>query len=104
MRCEAEALLRAVSDRAFVIALDAGGKMMDSPRLAGLLTRMEETGTRDLAMIIGGSMGLAPEILSRADMTLSLSPMTFTHDMTRLILLEQLYRACTIRSGQPYHH
>ncbi len=104
MRCEAEALLKVIPERAFVIAMDIRGKMMDSPGLAELLTKMEDMGTRELVMVIGGSMGLSPEVISRADLSLSLSSMTFTHDMTRLILLEQLYRACTIRAGQPYHH
>jgi 23S rRNA (pseudouridine1915-N3)-methyltransferase len=55
-------------------------------------------------MVIGGVSGLAPEIIKRADKRLSLSPMTFTHDMARLILVEQIYRAYTIKASEPYHH
>ena len=104
LRNEAMALARAVSPGAHVIAMDVKGKMLDSPGLAALLTGIEDRGARELAMLIGGDRGLGAEILDQADMRLSLSPLTFTHEMARLILVEQLYRACTIRAGQPYHH
>ena len=60
-------------------------------------------GTHVIAMIIGGDLGLSDAVLSRADLRLSISPMTFTHQMVRLILLEQMYRTCRINSGEPYH-
>lgn len=84
--------------------LDIKGRSIDSPGLAKLLTTLEVKGVRDLAVLIGGPFGLAQELLDRADTRLSLSRLTFTHEMARLICLEQLYRACTIRAGEPYHH
>ena len=104
MKCEAESIVKALPKGAFTIALDVKGRMLDSPGLAGMMTDLETRGVRDLAMVIGGALGLAPEIIKGADKRLSLSLMTFTHDMVRLILLEQIYRACTINAGEPYHH
>ncbi len=104
MRREARSIMRAIPKGGFVIALDIRGRMLDSPGLARRLTDLEARGTRDLVMVIGGAFGLAPVIIKTADERLSLSPMTFTHDMSRLILAEQIYRACTIRAGEPYHH
>ena len=104
MKREAKYIVRAIPRGAFIIVLDIRGRMLDSPGLARRLTDLETRGTRDLVMVIGGALGLAPDIIRMADERLSLSPMTFTHDMSRLILAEQIYRACTIRAGEPYHH
>jgi 23S rRNA (pseudouridine1915-N3)-methyltransferase len=104
MKHEAKSIIKALSKGAFTVALDVKGQMVDSPGLARMLTDLEARGVRDLAMVIGGASGLAPEIIKRVDRRLSLSPMTFTHDMARLILVEQIYRACTIKAGEPYHH
>ncbi len=104
MKHEAESIIKALPKGAFTVALDIKGKMLDSPGLARMLTDLEARGIRDLAMVIGGASGLAPGIIKRADKRLSLSPMTFTHDMARLILVEQIYRAYTIKAGEPYHH
>ena len=101
---EAKSIVKALPKGTFTVALDVKGRMVDSPGLARMLTDLEARGVRDLAMVIGGASGLAPEIIKRADKRLSLSPMTFTHDMARLILVEQIYRACTIKAGEPYHH
>ena len=101
---EAQGLAKALPSRAYVLALDIKGRSIDSPGLAKLLTTLEVKGVRDLAVLIGGPFGLAQELLDRADTRLSLSRLTFTHEMARLICLEQLYRACTIRAGEPYHH
>lgn len=104
MKYEAESIVKALPKGAFTVALDIKGRMLDSPGLAEMMIDLETKGVRDLSMVIGGASGLAPEIIKRADKRLSLSPMTFTHDMARLILLEQIYRACTINAGEPYHH
>jgi 23S rRNA (pseudouridine1915-N3)-methyltransferase len=104
MKREARSIIKALPKGTFTVALDIKGRMLDSPGLARMLTDLETRGVRDLAMVIGGASGLAPEIIKRADKRLSLSPMTFTHDMARLILVEQIYRACTIKAGEPYHH
>ncbi len=104
MKREAKSITKVLPKGGFTVALDVKGRMLDSPGLAGLLTDLEARGIKDMAMVIGGASGLAPEIIKRADESLSLSPMTFTHDMARLILVEQIYRACTINAGEPYHH
>ncbi|MBW1670079.1 MAG: 23S rRNA (pseudouridine(1915)-N(3))-methyltransferase RlmH [Deltaproteobacteria bacterium] len=104
MKREAKSIIKALPKGAFTVALDVKGRMLNSPGFARMLTDLEARGVRDLAMVIGGASGLAPEIIKRADKRLSLSPMTFTHDMARLILVEQIYRACTIKAGEPYHH
>ena len=102
MEKEGELLLQHVQDT-YLVCLDRGGDRLDSPGLAGRLERWEMQSRKKITFVIGGPLGLSQEILSRADLRLSLSPMTFTHDMTRLLLLEQLYRACTIRAGEKYH-
>ena len=86
---------------AFLVALDASGQKCSSPELAALLKKWQER--KNIAFILGGSLGLSKEALARADHVLSFSDMTFTHSMARVILLEQLYRAFKINSGEPYH-
>lgn len=85
------------------IALDCGGQQFNSEAFASLLSELEQRSVQIVSFIIGGPLGLADEQLLRADRVLSLSEMTFTHDMTRLILLEQIYRAYTIKAGTRYH-
>ena len=89
--------------QATVIALDLSGKPTDSMQFAGRLSDWYDRGGSEVVFLIGGSNGLHPSVLEKAHECLSLSPMTFTHQMTRLILLEQCYRAFRIRSGEPYH-
>jgi 23S rRNA (pseudouridine1915-N3)-methyltransferase len=99
---EGEALLAAAKDARRVIALSATGKQMGSPGLADFLQKQIEV-YGSVAFLIGGPVGLASEVLTSCDDTLSLSPLTFPHELTRVILLEQLYRAATIISGEKYH-
>jgi 23S rRNA (pseudouridine1915-N3)-methyltransferase len=87
----------------FVIALDRKGEMLDSEKLALFLQDCMVQNRTSLTFLIGGELGLTDEIMSTANKILSLSKMTFTHDMSRLILLEQLYRAFKIIAGQKYH-
>ena len=87
----------------YLVCLDRTGKQIDSITLAKQLERWEMYGPQKISFVIGGPLGLSATILKKADLVLSLSPMTFTHDMTRLLLLEQLYRACTIKAGEKYH-
>ena len=103
MVLQAEELLAACRNTALVVALDPEGRTFSSGELASLLTRWEDQGRAELAFLVGGHFGLHQSVLSRAELRLSLSPMTFTHEMSRLLLVEQLYRACTIRAGHPYH-
>lgn len=101
---EGAALLQRVEPGGTLIALDARGESLDSPGLAGLLERQMLAGVPRLTFVLGGPYGLGDEVRARADRLLALSAMTFTHQMARLILLEQLYRACTILRNEPYHH
>ncbi len=101
---ESAGLEKALPKRGYVIVLDERGKMLSSRGLAALISSVEEDGLRDMAFVVGGPYGIDRNLISRCSMTLSLSKMTFPHDMARLILTEQIYRACTIRSGEPYHH
>lgn len=86
-----------------VVVLDRMGKALDSPELASCLHKMILEGKTETAFVIGGPLGLAPEILQRADLLLSFSNMTFPHQMMRIILLEQIYRSYRIMHGEPYH-
>ncbi|NTV15620.1 MAG: 23S rRNA (pseudouridine(1915)-N(3))-methyltransferase RlmH [Desulfobulbaceae bacterium] len=100
---EGQALLANLPPRALVVALDPGGRALSSEELAAQLGKWQEGGRRHLVFLVGGALGLAPEVLARAEFKLSLSRMTFTHEMARLLILEQLYRACGIRVGSAYH-
>ena len=100
---QAEELLACCAGAQLLVALDPKGSTMGSEELAHLLTRWQEQGRAEIAFLIGGHLGLHPDIRKRADFCLSLSPLTFTHEMSRLLLLEQLYRACTIQAGHKYH-
>ena len=100
---ETARLLASCSQPTFIVALDPGGKQVSSEELAKLIQQWEEQGRRRVTFIIGGPLGLAPAIKQSADNLLSLSSMTFTHEMARMLLLEQLYRACSIRAGSQYH-
>ncbi len=100
---DAQLLLEQMGSAGLCIALDPTGKTLDSEELAGLLMGWENQGVATSCFLIGGHLGLHRTVLERADLILSLSRLTFTHEMTRLILLEQLYRACTIKAGHNYH-
>lgn len=102
---EAEVLLSKTQTlkRSVLVALDPAGKAVDSHQLAALLASWQDRGIDTAAFIIGGHLGLHKKVLQAADKVVSLSRLTFTHEMTRLILLEQIYRACTINAGQKYH-
>lgn len=103
-RQEARLLLERCANASWVVALDAGGRELDSPGLAELLGRMEDAGHRSVHFVLGGHLGLHEEVRRRADLVLSLSRLTFTHEMARLILLEQLYRGWMIKAGRSYHN
>ena len=85
------------------IALAIDGKQPDSVELSRQMERWNVGGISHLTFLIGGSLGLSPEVLDRADERLSFSRMTFPHQLMRVILLEQIYRSYMIRSGAPYH-
>lgn len=100
---EGERLLAAVPQGARLVALDAQGKHLDSAAFAALMGRWQDDGLGDLAFVIGGPDGLARAVLERADLTVSLGPMTWPHLLVRVLLAEQLYRAQCILGGHPYH-
>jgi len=89
---------------AIMVALTEKGKEYTTKDFAGWLESEMIKGRREIGFVIGGDQGLEPSVISDAQICLSLSRMTFTHQMARLILLEQLYRAFTIIRGEPYHH
>jgi 23S rRNA (pseudouridine1915-N3)-methyltransferase len=101
-RREAAALLAALPDAAFVVALDSGGETPDSAGLATLLERWLGLG-RPLCFLIGGAEGLDAAVITRADCVLSLGMLTWPHLWVRTMLAEQLYRARSIATGHPYH-
>ncbi|MBR6399914.1 MAG: 23S rRNA (pseudouridine(1915)-N(3))-methyltransferase RlmH [Firmicutes bacterium] len=98
---EAQKLLKGL--KGYVIALDIGGRMLDSVQLSEFIEDTMSRGNSHLSFVIGGSLGLGEEVLKRADMRLSFSKMTFPHQLMRVILLEQLYRSQRISHNQPYH-
>lgn len=101
---EGEQLLARIPTGAFVVVLDERGRGLTSEGLAGLLEHHMVAGTSEWIMVIGGAHGLSDAVRQRADLLLSLSTMTLPHQVVRLLLLEQLYRGCTIIRNEPYHH
>ncbi|WP_303720449.1 23S rRNA (pseudouridine(1915)-N(3))-methyltransferase RlmH [Malonomonas rubra] len=104
LKREGERILEKVPLRSYLIVLDERGRSVGSEQLAERLESEMLHGGRDWCLVIGGPYGLDPEVRQRADLLLSLSKMTFTHQMARLFLLEQLYRSCTILRNEPYHN
>lgn len=92
-----------VKEGSYRVVLDNRGQQFNSEEFAAFLSELEMRSIQTVSFIIGGPLGLADEQLEKADTILSLSKMTYTHDLTRLILLEQLYRAYTIKAGSRYH-
>lgn len=103
MSAEAGRLLARVPEELELIALTRGGKQMGSEELSGYLQELGVRSSAGVAFVIGGAHGLAQDVLTRARRRLSLSAMTLPHEVARLVLAEQLYRAGTIARGEPYH-
>ena len=100
---EGKKILSKIKDNSYVIALAIDGKNLSSEELAETINKLGVRGISNITFVIGGSLGLSDEVLSRADYKLSFSKMTFPHQLMRLILLEQVYRAYRINNGEPYH-
>ncbi|MCI6242807.1 MAG: 23S rRNA (pseudouridine(1915)-N(3))-methyltransferase RlmH [Lachnospiraceae bacterium] len=100
---EGERILKALHEDGYVIALAINGTQSDSIGLAEKIEKLGLSGISHVYFIIGGSLGLSDEVLSRADEQLSFSKMTFPHQLMRVILLEQIYRSCRIIHHEPYH-
>ncbi|WP_029057697.1 23S rRNA (pseudouridine(1915)-N(3))-methyltransferase RlmH [Stappia stellulata] len=100
---EARALLAAMPSGAVIIALDETGKTRSSTSFCEDLVRLRDAGTADVAFVIGGPDGHGPALLKAARLSLALGPMTWPHQIARVLVAEQIYRAITIASGHPYH-
>jgi len=99
---EGTAILAKIRPDDTVIALCIDGKQLDSVQLSKKLTQIQDGGKR-IVFVIGGSLGLSDAVVARANVKLSFSPMTFPHQLARIMLLEQVYRACKIAAGERYH-
>ncbi len=101
---EGERLMRLLPKSARLVLLDERGEEMASPAFAGFLGRTRDSGVSDLCFAIGGAYGVSEGVRKRADKVMALSSMTFTHQMVRIFLLEQIYRGFTILNNEQYHH
>lgn len=100
---EGQEILKKIKDSMYVITLEVKGKKLSSEALAEKIEELSLRGNSNIAFVIGGSLGLDEEVSKRADMRLSFSDMTFPHQMMRVILLEQVYRAFKINRNETYH-
>ncbi len=100
---EGERILKLPEKQDFFIAWDQRGKQLSSVDFSNYLERLKNEGAANVWMAVGGPVGLSLNVIQRANTTLSLSKMTFPHDLARFIIVEQLYRAFTILKGEPYH-
>ena len=103
MEAESAGLLAALPKGEPWVALDQGGTSLDSPGLSRFLANLRDRGAGGVGFVVGGPYGLAPEVLRQAPHRMSLSAMTLPHDLARVVVLEQLYRALAILHGHPYH-
>jgi len=101
---EADKIFKAIPAGALVIALDERGQEYTSHGFAEFINNALESGVRDMVFVVGGALGLDESVTNRANKTLAMSRWTLTHEMARLVLLEQVYRAYTILKGKTYHY
>lgn len=101
---EGEFILSRLNNTDYVVLLDEGGRLFDSNQFAKHIEKKKNTVARNLIFVVGGPYGFSEAVRARANEKISLSKMTFTHQMVRLIFVEQLYRAMTILNNEPYHH
>lgn len=104
MAKEAELVRAQLATGSYLVLLDEKGKQLSSPQLATFLNQRMVSGLKELAIAVGGAFGFDESLKQEAGQLLSLSRLTFTHQMARLVLAEQLYRAMTILRNEPYHH
>lgn len=103
MRAQSERLVAAIPEKGYVVALDERGETIDSLRFAKWLERLTIDSPHGITFVLGGDVGLDQTVRDRADKVLSLSPMTLPHQLARVVLLEQIYRACTLIRNIAYH-
>lgn len=101
---EGEAILSMLQKDDYLILLDERGKLIKSEGLADVLTARANDSTKQIVFLIGGAYGVSEAVMARANYTWSLSPLVFPHQLVRLMLSEQLYRACSIMRNEKYHH
>jgi 23S rRNA (pseudouridine1915-N3)-methyltransferase len=101
---ESEALLKSLDPVDYMVLLDERGKMLNSPQLASLINERAVNGARRIHFVIGGAFGVTDAVRKKADLVWQLSQLVFPHQLVRLILAEQVYRACTILKNEKYHH
>lgn len=101
---EAALILEQLVPQDYLVALDEQGELLTTLQFATFLQQRANTATRQLIFLVGGAFGLDPSVLRRADLKLSLSLLTFPHQLVRLIMVEQLYRAFTVLNNEKYHH
>jgi 23S rRNA (pseudouridine1915-N3)-methyltransferase len=101
---EGELILSKVTSQDFLVLMDENGSYFSSVKFSEWLNQKLNEGTRSLVFVIGGAFGFSKEVYERSNYLISLSKMTFSHQLVRIIFLEQLYRAQTILKGEPYHH
>lgn len=99
---EGKRIIENLNQNSFVCVLDVAGRSLSSPDLSRELEKWQNRGLKEIAFVIGGAEGVSSEVAQMADFSLSLSFLTFTHEMARVVMLEQLYRAFTIIKGFPY--
>lgn len=103
LRKEGERILKSINNNEYIIALAINGKKLDSIEFANKINDLGIHSNSNICFIIGGSLGLSDDVLKKANMKLSFSDMTFPHQLMRVILLEQIYRAFRINNNEPYH-
>ncbi len=101
---EGELILSKLTNQDFLVLMDENGSQFSSTNFANWLEQKVNEGTRSMVFVIGGAFGFSKEVYERSNQLISLSKMTFSHQLVRVIFLEQLYRAQTILKGEPYHH
>ena len=101
---EGKAILQQIQQSDYIVLMDEKGKEFTSREYSGWIQKQMNSGRKRIVIVIGGPFGFSPEVYARADMNIALSKMTFTHEMAKLLLSEQIYRSFTILKGEPYHH
>jgi 23S rRNA (pseudouridine1915-N3)-methyltransferase len=101
---EGELILSKISNQDFLVLMDENGSNFSSVKFSEWINQKVNEGIRSMVFVIGGAFGFSKEVFERANQKISLSKMTFSHQLVRVIFLEQLYRAQTILKGEPYHH
>ena len=101
---EGQLILKQVQNTDFLVLLDEKGKMLSSIKFAAFVQNKQDTGTKQLLFVVGGAYGFSQAVYKRANYLLSMSAMTFSHQIIRLFFMEQIYRAYTIINGLPYHN